>query len=290
MSSKTNEMSTPSFQNIVRSLCSCYEENEARAIARYVLDVRFGITQTDICMGKDKQIPAEEGQPLENIIARLLKKEPVQYVLGEADFCGRTFHVSPRVLIPRPETEELVQWILEGHATKVPLQVLDIGTGSGCIAITLDKDLPSSEVTAIDISPQALDIARQNAEKHHAHVSFVLQDILQDDLSPELCGNWDIIVSNPPYICQSEQTDMEENVLRYEPWQALFVPDAQPLLFYEAIGRFASRRLKPQGRLYVEINRNYGQETMEIFRQSGLQDIELRKDLCGNDRLIMCKK
>lgn len=240
-------MANNPLSSITRQLQACYDEHEARAIARYILEVRFGMTLTDICAGKDKQISAEEHCELENIIGRLLQKEPIQYVLQQADFCGRTFHVAPGVLIPRPETEELVQWILDDHAGDGAPRILDIGTGSGCIAVTLSKEIPQAEVAALDISAEALDIARKNAANHQARVSFHIQDILQDDLPDSLCRDWDIIVSNPPYICLSEATVMEDNVLRYEPHAALFVPDRPPLLFYKAIGAFARKALRPQG-------------------------------------------
>lgn len=283
-------MANNPLKSISRRLQSCYEEHEARAIARYILEVRFGMTLTDICAGKDKQFSAEERDDLENIIGRLQQNEPVQYVLQQADFCGRTFHVASGVLIPRPETEELVRWILDEHAGSGAPRILDIGTGSGCIAITLSLEIPQAEVTAIDISPAALGIAKKNAEAHHARVSFRTQDILQKDIPADSGGNIDIIVSNPPYICLSEEAEMGDNILRYEPRTALFVPDDTPLLFYEAIGDFARKALRPQGFLYVETNRRYGHETVELLRRIGLKDIELRKDLCGNDRMIRCRK
>lgn len=277
------------FHTVLHPLLPYYGESEAHAIARYLLEVRFGMTQTDICMGKDKQISAEERRELENIIGRLTQKEPIQYILGQADFFGRTFFVSRDVLIPRPETEELIQWILYEQKGLASPRVLDIGTGSGCIAVTLDKEMETSEVTALDISNGALAIAKKNAAAHHADISFLQQDFLQDGTGT-VTGPWDIIVSNPPYICQTEQTEMDDNVLQYEPHSALFVPDKHPLLFYEAIGKYALKELKPQGCLYVEINRRYGNETMNLFRRIGLRDIELKKDLCGNDRMIRCRK
>lgn len=276
--------------SIVQPLLSCYDEGEARAIARYVAEVRFGLNQTDICMGKDKQISAEERNDLENIINRLLQREPVQYILGQADFFGRTFHVAPGALIPRPETEELVQWILDEQTADTAPHILDIGTGSGCIAVTLAKEIPDATVSAIDISPQALDIAEKNASALQAQVAFHLVDILHGNIPEAPCSDLDVIVSNPPYICRSEARDMDDNVLCHEPSQALFVPDETPLLFYEAIGRFARQALRPQGCLYVEINRRFGHETRELFHRTGFKDIELRKDLCGNDRMIRCRK
>ncbi len=278
------------LSSIIRPLTSCYDEGEARAIARYVAEVRFGLTQTDICMGKDKQISAEERSDLENIVGRLMRKEPVQYVLGQADFFGRTFRVAPGVLIPRPETEELVQWILDEQPTDPPLHLLDIGTGSGCIAVTLAKEMPQARVDAADISPQALKIAAENAGAHQARVAFHRMDILHDDIREDIFTGLDVIVSNPPYICRSEACEMDDNVLCHEPSLALFVPDEDPLLFYEAIARFARRTLRPGGCLYVEINRRFGHETAELFRRTGFSNIELRKDLCDNDRMLRCRK
>ena len=274
-----------SFKYIFDKLSTAYPEREARAIARLVLETRFGLTQVDICMGRERTFSLEERRDLENIVKRLSQKEPVQYVLGQADFCGRTFSVAPGVLVPRPETEELTKWIIRDEKESgfsLPC-ILDIGTGSGCIAITLSQELPQAQVSAIDISPQALAIARENAERLGAAVDFRHQDILDSPF-------WDIIVSNPPYICEHEREDMEENVLRYEPSQALFVPDHDPLLFYRAIGEYAVKMLKEGGRLYVEINRAYGRETARLFQHLGLRDIIVRKDLYGNERMVRCRK
>ena len=274
-----------SFKYIFDKLSTAYPEREARAIARLVLETRFGLTQVDICMGRERTFSLEERRDLENIVKRLSQKEPVQYVLGQADFCGRTFSVAPGVLVPRPETEELTKW----SGFSLPC-ILDIGTGSGCIAITLSQELPQAQVSAIDISPQALAIARENAERLGAAVDFRHQDILDSPSKGQDSPFWDIIVSNPPYICEHEREDMEENVLRYEPSQALFVPDHDPLLFYRAIGEYAVKMLKEGGRLYVEINRAYGRETARLFQHLGLRDIIVRKDLYGNERMVRCRK
>lgn len=274
---------------ILEQLIPCYPEREARAIARYILEVRFGITLLDICMKKEWVFSTEERRDLENIVKRLLQKEPVQYILGQADFYGRTFHVAPGVLIPRPETEELVEWIAKDHTSDTSaLRILDIGTGSGCIAVTLSKEMPQAQVTAIDISPEALRIAQQNATEQQAHVTFRQQDILCKQTEP--MEYWDIIVSNPPYIRLCEQADIEENVWKHEPAQALFVPDEDPLLFYRAIGQYAINGLKTGGTLYMEINKAYGQEMIDLLNELGFRDMVLRKDLYGNDRMIKCRK
>lgn len=279
-----------SYQHyILEQLIPCYPEREARAIARYILEVRFGVTPLDICMKKERVFSIEERRDLENIVKRLLQKEPIQYILGQADFHGRTFHVTPSVLIPRPETEELVEWIIKDHTpTASALRILDIGTGSGCIAVTLSKEMPQAQVTALDISSEALRIAQKNATTQQAQVTFRQQDILREQAGPTEC--WDIIVSNPPYIRQCEQADMEENVWKHEPAQALFVPNEDPLLFYHAIGRYAMNGLKTDGTLYMEINRAYGQEMIDLLNESGFCGITLRKDLYGNDRMIKCRK
>lgn len=280
-----------SFKSILSRLTPCYPEGEARALARHVLEVRFGVTQTDICTGRERAFSLEERQELENIVNRLLRKEPVQYILGQADFCNRTFTVAPGVLIPRPETEELIGWIVrEERHTPPPSRALDIGTGSGCIAVTLALELPQTCMTALDISPAALDITRRNAAALHAQVDFRRCDILATEADLPAVPSWDFIVSNPPYICERERREMDDNVLLYEPAQALFVPDQDPLLFYRAIGQYALRTLKEGGRLYVEINRAYGHETSGLFQQLGLRDICLKKDIYGNERMVQCKK
>ncbi|MCD8318010.1 MAG: peptide chain release factor N(5)-glutamine methyltransferase [Paraprevotella sp.] len=279
----------PSVHTLFEPLFSCYPEGEARAMVRHILETRFGITCLDLCMGRKRQLSSEERNDLQNIVERLVQKEPLQYILGQADFCGRTFRVAPGVLIPRPETEELTEWILkDSHVSTSPdLRIIDIGTGSGCIAITLALNLPHARVTALDISLRALDIARENARTHGCDIDFRTQDILtlrSDD------DAWDIVVSNPPYVCEHERSTMEANVLEYEPASALFVPDNDPLRFYRAIGQYAFRTLKKDGLLYVEINRAYGPETVALFRRTGFREIELRKDAYGNERMIKCRK
>lgn len=277
---------TPSLiQQLTERLCTVYPKGEARAIARHVLEIRFGLTPLDFFTGKVTQFPEEDCADLGNIMQRLLRKEPVQYVLGRADFCGRPFFVAPGVLIPRPETEELAAWIIQDYDRDTPLAALDIGTGSGCLAITLAKELPKAEVSAFDISPEALRIAGQNARDLQARVSFIHKDILKAD---ETAQKWDLIVSNPPYVRRSERSDMDANVLDYEPDTALFVPDNDPLLFYRAIARYARNTLHPGGCLYLEINREYGQETCSLLHDHGFSHTELRKDQYGNDRMIKC--
>lgn len=277
---------------ITQQLIEEYPEREAKAISRYVLETHYGISQLDICMDKVRNFSLEERQELDFIIKRLRQKEPVQYILQKADFLDYTFHVGPEVLIPRPETEELVKWIIEQvqHCHLDNPRILDVGTGSGCIAISLAKQLPLSTVTALDVSEEALTIAKRNAEMLNVPIQFLHDDILTPQLTETILPVWDIIVSNPPYIGFSERAEMEENVLKYEPRTALFVPDNDPLVFYKAIGQFGLERLKPNGCLFFEINRLYGEKTCNLLEDMGYTDITLRKDIYDNDRMIRCRK
>ena len=281
-----------SFNYIFDRLCMSYPASEARAIARLVLETRFGLTPIDICMGRDRTFSLEERRDLENIVKRLSQKEPVQYVLGQTDFCGRTFSVAPGVLVPRPETEELTEWIIRDEKASgfSSPDILDIGTGSGCKAITLSQELPQAQVSAIDISPQALAIARENAERLGAAVNFRCQDILDSPSKEQDSPLWDIIVSNPPYICEHEREDMEENVLRYEPSQALFVPDHDPLLFYREIGHKAARLLDAGGRLFFEVHEDYACGVCTLLSGQGFVGVECRCDMNGKPRMVRCVK
>ena len=292
------------YQEFWQSLTPLYDAGEAQAIVRTVLDVEYGMTLTDIICGKVNELSSDEERNLEEIIIRLQNGEPVQYVLGEADFAGRTFHVEPGVLIPRPETAELCQWIeenvssLEADESK---QILDICTGSGCIAITLGLTILNSEVTGWDISEDALRIAQGNMEMLKAgNVRIEYQDALMlpeaaeisEAAEPDsaLAKNWDIIVSNPPYICEKEKADMEKNVLEHEPSIALFVPDKEPLKFYRAIAEYASSALKSEGALYFEINPIYEKETREMLQDLGFKDIETKEDAYGKKRMMKAMK
>lgn len=269
------------YRELWRTLEPLYGNGEARAITDYVLDVCFGLSKADILCGAVEEMTAEKTAELNKIFGRLTEGEPVQYVLGRAEFCGRWFSVRPGVLIPRPETEELCAWITADSKASASPKVLDIGTGSGCIAITLQLDMPESKVTAWDISADALDVARENAQQLGANVNFVKQDAL--NAKPE--GEWDVIVSNPPYICEKEKKDMAVNVLEHEPHTALFVPDADPLLFYRAITRLAVQTLSKGGRLYFEINPIYADDTCRMMRAEGMTAVELRSDMYGKQRM-----
>lgn len=269
------------YRELWRTLEPLYGNGEARAITDYVLDVCFGLSKADIMCGAVEEMTAEKTAELNKIFGHLTEGEPVQYVLGRAEFCGRWFSVRPGVLIPRPETEELCAWITADSKASASPKVLDIGTGSGCIAITLQLDMPESKVTAWDISADALDVARENAQQLGANVNFVKLDAL--NAKPE--GEWDVIVSNPPYICEKEKKDMAVNVLEHEPHTALFVPDADPLLFYRAITRLAVQTLNKGGRLYFEINPIYADDTCRMMQAEGMTAVELRSDMYGKQRM-----
>ena len=295
------------YQEFWQSLTPLYNAGEAQAIVRTVLDVEYGMTLTDIICGKVNELSSDEERNLEEIITRLQNGEPVQYVLGKADFAGRTFHVEPGVLIPRPETTELCQWIeedvssLEADERK---QILDICTGSGCIAITLGLTIPNSEVTGWDISEDALRIAQGNVEMLKAgNVRIEYQDALMLPKAEEaaeiskaaetessLSKGWNVIVSNPPYICEKEKADMEKNVQEHEPSLALFVPDEDPLKFYRAIAEYASSALKPEGALYFEINPIYEKETRKMLQELDFKDIETKEDAFGKKRMMRAIK
>ncbi len=281
------------YQQLWQSLTPLYDAGEAQAIVRTVLDVKYGMTLTDVICGKVNELSADEGIKLEEIICRLQKGEPVQYVLGQTDFAGRTFHVEPGVLIPRPETAELCEWIVADNSC--PSNILDICTGSGCIAITLALNIPRSQVTGWDISADALRIAQENAKTLNApNVSITYKDALglpkNNEVQEGNSERWDIIVSNPPYICEKEKVDMAKNVLDYEPDIALFVPDEDPLKFYRAIAEFASLQLHPKGLLYFEINPIYEKETRKMLEGFGFRNIETKEDSFGKKRMMRAVK
>ncbi len=273
-------------------LTGLYGEGEAKAIARMVFEVRYGLMLSDLLMGRDAEVPQDE---VEWLAQRLEQGEPVQYVLGQAEFGGRWFTVTPDVLIPRPETYELCEWSLSPQPSAFSLQpspkILDIGTGSGCIAITLALALPEAEVTAWDISEKALAVARENARRLGANVTFEQVDILSplsSLLSPQ--KSFSLIVSNPPYICEKEKALMERNVLDHEPELALFVPDDDALLFYRAIARFAREALLPKGQLYFEINPTYRDELVAMLAGMGFTEIEVKADQFGKQRMLKAQQ
>ncbi len=272
----------PTYRDILSRLAPHYDSGEARAILRLVMESRFGMPWTDVLCGGIDALSDGKLQELEGIVCRLEQSEPVQYVLGEAEFCGRMFAVAPGVLIPRPETEELVaEASVLGDGAKT---VLDIGTGSGCIALTLALEHPDWQVVGWDISPDALQIARGNARKLGVeNIVFEQMDILNPAVGTD--RKWDLIVSNPPYICQNERADMEKHVLQHEPETALFVPDDDPLLFYRAIADYGKLSLADGGRLLFEINRRFGRETVELLRAREYNNVYVKADQFGNDRI-----
>ena len=277
----------PLVHHIREALRGHYADSEAFSLAKLILSEAFGFSTLELYGGKDKEFSAKRLDVLNEMLARLRKNEPIQYILGKETFGGLEFEVNPDVLIPRPETRELVDWIATDCASKKDVRILDIGTGSGCIAISLAKRLPEAEVEAWDISEGALQVAERNATRNDVKVAFRRQDVLAD--VPEGL-RYDLIVSNPPYITEKEKADMEANVLDWEPSTALFVPDADPLRFYRRIAELGTSMLKEGGTLYFEINRAYGEATVRMLETYIYNKVELRKDAFGNDRMIKATK
>ena len=292
-------------------------EGEAKAVALMLLEKVAGLPTAKALIADGNDLLCRR-QSLLELAARVAKGEPVQYVLGEADFCGLTLKVKPGVLIPRPETEELVAWVVENvkansnllplTSNLSPFKLLDIGTGSGCIAVALAKKLKEAEVEAWDVSNDALEIARENAERNGVQVKTSKVDVLDinansnSQLSTLNCQlstltshlspltSYNIIVSNPPYICEEEKAEMERNVLEHEPRLALFVPDDDPLLFYRRIAELGLSLLKEKGLLFFEINRRFGEEVIKMLQEKGYREVELRQDMFGNDRMVKAIK
>ena len=275
---------TPSY--LREQLSKSYEPQEANALARIIFCDILGQSNVDYYLCKDIDLSGNEEEKVKSILQRLEKYEPIQYIEGKKYFSGREFFVRQGVLIPRPETEELVE--LAAQACKPNAKILDIGTGSGCIAISLSKKLPEAEVHAWDISEVALEVAKQNNEQLSASVHFEQHDILTYQATGEEA--FDLIISNPPYITESEKAEMETNVLAWEPSIALFVPDNDPLLFYRRIGELALRMLTPNGKLFFEINRAYGDATKQLLCNQGYKNIHIQKDLSGNDRFVYAER
>jgi release factor glutamine methyltransferase len=267
------------FQTLHTSLCSIYDNREAFTITRYIFEDIFKIFNPQT----ERTLTTAEIAQFQDVQTRLLRHEPWQHVVGFADFFGLKLHVSPDVLIPRPETEELVQWILDDCAPRD--RVLDIGTGSGCIPIALKRQQASLAVLGIDISEAALQIAQKNAALNTAEVRWTNADIL-DRKSWDNFEKFEIIVSNPPYVLATELPAMPRNVRDFDPHTALFVSEKTPLLFYEAIADFAVAHLAVGGRLYFEIHQDFGQEMIALLQQRGFREVELRQDIFGCDRMI----
>ena len=274
------------YETLCHRLTTCYDAGEAKALVRWVLDVRFGMSLTDILCGKVTQLSADDQAELEKIMQRLESGEPVQYIIGVADFFERSYHVAPGVLIPRPETAELCEYVLSSRKTEE--KILDIGTGSGCIAITLALEIPEAKITAWDISDDALRIAQGNAKALGANVAFEKRDILKTSLSTS--QTWDVIVSNPPYIKPKERNGMERNVLDYEPHLALFAPEQNPIIFYQRIGNYAWQSLNNEGLLFFELNPLTADDVESYLSNLGFSDIEIRQDQFGKQRFLKAKK
>jgi len=282
-----------SYEQFWQSLTARYDVGEARAVARMVLEVGFGLSMTQLLCDGLSSLSETELQRLGEMQQRLLKGEPVQYVLGVADFGPHQLQVATGVLIPRPETYELCEEIVKdfSKSSHSPLRILDLGTGSGCIACTLAAELPAAEMTACDISAEALAIAKENARKLDVSVRFVQGDMLALDHSEELAPerikmHWDVMVSNPPYICMQEAASMEPHVLEHEPHQALFVPDDNPLLFYRTIADYGKQTLRSGGRIYLELNAHYAEDCQQLFIQNGFADVRLKEDQFGKLRFL----
>ncbi|WP_336616824.1 peptide chain release factor N(5)-glutamine methyltransferase [Bacteroides acidifaciens] len=271
---------------IRQSLQEIYPPEEVKALSMLICCDMLGLDALDIYMGKDIILSECKQRELENIIFRLQKNEPIQYIRGFAEFDGRRFKVAPGVLIPRPETVELVELVARENTDACRL--LDIGTGSGCIAISLDKRLPDAKVEAWDISEEALAIAYTNNKELKAEVMFLQRDVLSDDW--EKTPSFDVIVSNPPYVTEAEKNGMDANVLDWEPELALFVPDDDPLRFYRRIADLGRELLLPEGRLYFEINQAYGRETAHMLEMNQYRDVRVIKDIFGKDRIVTANR
>jgi release factor glutamine methyltransferase len=278
------------YKQLLAQLYEVYDTREAANIADMVIEHVTGQRKIERILYKDLPVTEEQQQTLEALSQQLLQHKPVQYILGEAWFAGMKLYVNEHVLIPRPETEELVELIVEEVGSgkskeENDLTIIDIGTGSGCIPIGLKKRLSNAAVYAVDISEKALEVAKKNAEEQQTDIRLLQLDFLDK-------GNWkqlplfNIIVSNPPYVKKSEEQTMAKNVLEYEPHVALFVPDEDALKFYKAIAEFAKTHLKTDGKVFVEINEALGQHVVELFEQSGFKDVTLKKDMQGKDRMI----
>ena len=272
------------IKEITLQLVPQYSDSEARSIAILLMCNITGLSYTELLI-HTPSLNEEQKEELRKKIERVKKNEPLQYILGETTFYGRRFKCDQRALIPRPETEELTDWIINDVSNDGNIRILDIGCGSGCIAITLAKELKHSTVTALDISEEAISLTEENCKINNCQV-----ECINDDIFNFSDAQYDIIVSNPPYICDNEAAVMESNVIDYEPHLALFVLDNSPLKFYEKITEYAARNLRSRGKLYFEINRKYGKEMQLLLEKFGFINIELRKDISNNDRMIKGEK
>jgi len=269
------------LNRIATELSTVYDREESMAIARFVSDYMVESKM----LNPDAEVEQTEETWLEEVLSRLKKSEPVQYVLGFAYFMGRRYVVNKDVLIPRPETEELLELVYK-KSERGSFTAIDIGTGSGCIAVELSKKYPKARVYAVDVSERALAVASENSKNQNVQINFVSDDILHPAM--EKYPTFDLIVSNPPYVAIDEKEFMHANVINYEPHLALFA--SKPLEFYEAIARFAEKKLKSEGKIFLEINPVYAESTLEIYQRTGFSDIELVKDITGKQRFLFCRK
>lgn len=273
--------------NFTNSLSGIYDSEEILSFFYILSEEILGLKRVDVAIRLDKILTIDEKVSFDKARRQLEKQEPIQYIIGETYFYGMPFIVNEHVLIPRPETEELVDWVLKDQKRgKQSITILDIGTGSGCIAISLAKKIPEAKIYAIDISEQAIQVARENAKRNRVDVTFIKADILE---IKDLFQDFDIIVSNPPYVRELEKKEMKSNVLDNEPQQALFVSDNEPLLFYEKITDLARKKLRENGSLYFEINQYLGLETKSMIESKGFKSVEVHKDLYDNERMIRAR-
>lgn len=273
------------IEQLRNGLAGVAEPQEVQAMIRIICEDIFHYDQVDVALRQESELPDFAQERITVIISRLRRHEPLQYIVGSARFHGHRFKVTPAVLIPRPETEQLIDMIVDENPAS-DLRVLDMGTGSGCIAISLARALKFAQVDALDVSRDALAVARENAASLKVKVRFFESDML----SPQPPARYDIIVSNPPYVCWSERESMERNVLDYEPGQALFVPDNDPLLFYKAIAAYAAQSLERGGRLYLEINQRFGNEVKRLLEGNGFDEVRIIEDSYGKTRFVVAVK
>lgn len=283
-------MTINDFRERFRKLLSgMYEPEEIKNLCFLAIEHVMHMNRVEVSLSRNLEIPADKLGELSDVLARLEKSEPIQYIIGFTEFYGLNLQVNPSTLIPRPETEELVDWIINSENTtgKQPLKIVDVGTGSGCIAIALAKHIENATVEAIDISQNALATAYQNAKINEVAIHFYHQDILETE---RFESTYDIIVSNPPYVRDSEKREMRNNVLQNEPESALFVSNTDPLLFYKKIGTLAFKSLTQEGRLFFEINEYLGQEMRGLLESIGFTNISLKRDMFGKDRMMCAKR
>lgn len=273
---------------MISLLATGFEKTEIESFFYLLIDFRLNVSKMDFLLNPSLNVSTEDARFFESAIQKLKSEQPIQYIIGETEFFGLQFKVTENTLIPRPETEELVDWILKDQTLidNKELRIFDVGTGTGCIPISLAKNLVSAKVTTVDVSEEAIKIAQENAISNNVAVSFVNDSILEPKIVNDLKNKFDIIVSNPPYVRNLEKQEIKKNVLDYEPHLALFVEDNDALIFYKKIAEYALNHLKKDGVLYFEINQYLGNETVELIKCLGFKTIELRKDLSGNDRMI----